>query len=117
MAGPDIPPGPSLVAQCRERGVTAFIAASSLMSINVIQAIEASGRRVPDDAAVVGIGGRALAEGGNHRLARVDLGLDACSRAALDYIAGRISGETPAAGLLQPPRLESAPSLAPPRPA
>lgn len=100
----------------RQGSITAFIAASSLMSIKIIEAIEATGRRVPDDASVVGIGGKALGEGDNNRLAHVDLCLDRCARAALDYIRDRIDGASAPGGLVCAPRLDIGSSLAPAAP-
>lgn len=73
--------------------ISGVIAASSMMSINIIQAVEATGRRVPDDMSVIGIGGHALGDWAVPRLTRVDMALDVCGRAAQDYIARRIANE------------------------
>jgi len=84
-------------------GITGVIAASSLMSARVVGAVTATGRSVPQDVSVVGIGGAALAEWSPLKLTRIDLDLSACGRAALDHIATQVTGvEDHAPAPLQP---------------
>jgi LacI family transcriptional regulator len=84
-------------------GITGILAASSAISANVLQALAAMGRTVPGDVSVVGIGGTALTEWTSPVLTRVDIALDQCGRAALDFIAARVSGaEVPTPGQYRP---------------
>jgi LacI family transcriptional regulator len=62
----------------------------------------AAGRSVPEDISVIGIGGGALGVGSTPQLTRIDLALDICGKAALDFIAARVGGANPPA---QPPDL------------
>jgi LacI family transcriptional regulator len=73
--------------------ITAVIAASGVTSINVVRAVTATGRSVPNDISVIGIGGKAISEWASPRVTRVDLGLETCGRAALDHIVARVEGD------------------------
>jgi LacI family transcriptional regulator len=72
--------------------ITGVIAASGRTSTKAVSAIRLTGRSVPDDISVVGIGGEAIAQWNTLPLTRVDLALEACGQAALDYIASNVSG-------------------------
>jgi LacI family transcriptional regulator len=72
--------------------ITGIIAASSLMSAHVVGAVTATGRSVPKDVSVIGIGGSALAEWSPLKLTRIDLDLNLCGQEALDYIAAQVNG-------------------------
>ncbi|MCS0502181.1 LacI family DNA-binding transcriptional regulator [Ancylobacter mangrovi] len=94
--------------------ITAIVAASGVTSINVIRAVMATGRSVPEDISVIGIGGRAIGEWGAH-MTRVDLGLETCGRAALDYIAARVEGRPTAPAFRLEPTIAGGGSVAPPK--
>ncbi|KAA0685350.1 LacI family transcriptional regulator [Neorhizobium sp. P12A] len=79
--------------------ITGIVAVSSATSANVLHAVEATGRTVPDDVSVVSIGGSMLGEWSTPKLTRVDIALDECGRGALDYIAARVNeDDAPVAG-------------------
>jgi LacI family transcriptional regulator len=72
--------------------ITGVIAASGTTSLKAVSAIRMTGRSVPEDISVVGIGGEAVAQWNTTRLTRVDLALETCGQAAMDYIASSVSG-------------------------
>jgi LacI family transcriptional regulator len=96
----------------RHPKITGVVAASSMMSLNVVQAIEQTGRRVPDDVSAIGVGGGALWEWSSTRLTRIDLSLDVCGHAALDYIATRVGGSDAPSNFTQPPLIVDRQSVA-----
>lgn len=96
----------------REPGITGIIAASGLTSLNAIDAIAATGRRVPEDVSVIGISGEAVGQWTTDRLSRIDLELEACGWAALDYIAARVSGLDASSRSEKAPRLVRGSSVA-----
>jgi LacI family transcriptional regulator len=96
----------------RNPRITGVVAASSMMSINVVNAIEQTGRSVPDDVSVVGVGGGALWEWNIPRLTHIDLCLDICGKAALDYIATRVGGSDAPSEFTQPPLIVDRQSVA-----
>lgn len=75
--------------------ITGVIAASGLTSIHAAQAVAATGRSVPTDVSIIGVGGDALAQWCVSEITHVDLALGTCARAAVDYIAAHFGG-TPA---------------------
>lgn len=75
--------------------ITGVIAASGTTSIKTVNAIGLTGRSVPQDVSVVGVGGEAIAQWNRPHLTRVDLALEACGQAAMDYIASSVSGTAP----------------------
>jgi LacI family transcriptional regulator len=95
--------------------ISGIVAVSSATSVNVLQAVVAAGRRVPEDVSVVSIGGAMLGEWGAPQLTRVDIALDDCGRGALDYIAARVNGGDPSGPEAYPPRLIRGLSVAPRR--
>jgi LacI family transcriptional regulator len=95
--------------------VTGVIAASGVTSVTIAQAIAATGRKVPDDISVIGVGGAAITEFRDPQMARVDLALDVCSKAALDHIAARVSGEATAEEFVVEPRVVSGKSVGSPK--
>lgn len=85
---------PAIAQMFEERpSITAVIAASGVTSINVVGAVTATGRTVPHDISVIGIGGKAISEWATPQVSRVDLGLEICGRAALDHIVARVEGD------------------------
>jgi DNA-binding LacI/PurR family transcriptional regulator len=96
----------------RNPRITGVVAASSMMSINVVHAIEQTGRRVPDDVSAIGVGGSALWEWSSPRLTRIDLCLDVCGQAALDYIATRVGGSDALPKFTQLPQIVDRQSVA-----
>lgn len=72
--------------------ITGVIAASGTTSVNAINAIGLTGRTVPKDVSLVGIAGKAVTHWNTPRLTRIDLALEACGQAAMDYIASSVSG-------------------------
>ncbi|MGV6874775.1 LacI family DNA-binding transcriptional regulator [Pseudochelatococcus sp. B33] len=106
---------PATVRLFEERpATTAIIAASGVTSLNVVRAATAAGRAVPRDVSVIGIGGKAISEWGASRVARVDLGLETCGRAALDYIVARVEGHQGAPDFALEPVIVSGDSIGPP---
>lgn len=73
-------------------GITAIITSSHMISLGVIDSIRQARRSIPADMSVVSIGNPKLARWATPKLTYIDLRLEACSRAALDYIAGRVAG-------------------------
>jgi LacI family transcriptional regulator len=73
--------------------ITGVLAASGTTSLKAVSAIRLTGRSVPEDISVVGIGGEAVAQWNTTRLTRVDLALETCGQAAMDYIASSVSGD------------------------
>jgi LacI family transcriptional regulator len=92
--------------------ITAIVAMSSAVSVNAIRAVNATGRSVPGDVSVIGIGGGALAGWSTPQLTRIDLALDVSGRAALDFIAAKVAGENPPEGLVHQPQIVRATSVA-----
>src|SRR5262245_10811785 len=91
---------------------TGLIAASGTTSINGVYAVTATGRSVPHDVSVVGVGGGALDQWNTPRLTRIDLALEECGRAALDYMAARVQGSHARPPCIARPRIVEGASLA-----
>lgn len=77
----------------RDANLTAFIVGSKSMAIGVIHRLEQSGRSVPGDVSIVGVGSPRTSQWLTPRLATVDVSLAACGRAALDHIAAGVRGD------------------------
>ncbi|MES2183759.1 MAG: LacI family DNA-binding transcriptional regulator [Pseudomonadota bacterium] len=92
--------------------ITGIVAASGVTSLNATHAVTATGRSVPGDVSVIGVGGEAIAQWCIPEITRVDLALDVCGRAALDYIAARVNGATSTADFSLEPRIVSGGSVA-----
>lgn len=75
-----------------DRELTGFIAGSDSMAFGVCAELQHLGRPVPKSASVVSIGNTLMAQWATPRLTTVDVRLAYCGRAALDYVASRISG-------------------------
>lgn len=104
---------PAITQMFRDRpSITGIIAASGVTSINVVHAVTATGRSVPRDVSVVGIGGKAISEWGTPKVTRVDLALETCGKAALDYIAARVHGLPPPAAFSLIPEIVNGDSVA-----
>jgi LacI family transcriptional regulator len=64
-----------------------------MISMGIINEVQRVGLSVPGDISVVAIGNAKLLEWSTPRLTHIDLNLEACGRAALDFIAARVSGQ------------------------
>jgi DNA-binding LacI/PurR family transcriptional regulator len=78
-----------------EPGIDAVFAASDLIALGAIRAIEASGRRVPADVAVVGFDDIGDAEKATPSLTTVRQPIAEIGRAMADRLVRRIAGEDP----------------------
>lgn len=85
--------------------ITGLIATTHMMSMHIASGVRRSGRSVPGDVSMVAIGNARLIEWSTPRLTYIDVNLEACSRAALDYIAAKVAGKGPAPAAIGPPRL------------
>jgi LacI family transcriptional regulator len=74
------------------RDITGLVASTHMISMGIINEILRVGLSVPRDISVVAIGNAKLLEWSTPRLTHIDLSLEACGRAALDFIAARVSG-------------------------
>jgi len=74
------------------RDITGLVASTHMISIGIINEVQRVGLSVPQDISVVAIGNAKLLEWSTPRLTHIDLNLEACGRAALDFIAARVSG-------------------------
>jgi LacI family transcriptional regulator len=110
--------GPSWIVQATAKmfgdhpGITGVIAASGVTSLHAVQAVAATGRSVPADVSVIGVGGDAIAQWCVPEITHVDLALGACARAALDQIAARVKGEAAPAPFSQEVRIVRGRSVA-----
>jgi LacI family transcriptional regulator len=77
----------------KNRDITALVASTHMISMGIINEVQRVGLSVPDDISVVAIGNAKLLEWSTPRLTHIDLNLEACGRAALDFIAARVSGQ------------------------
>lgn len=75
-----------------DSGITALLAGSDALAAGALERLEAMGRQVPRDIAVVSIGNTRLSSRQGQKLATIDVGLAECGRAALDYIASAAKG-------------------------
>jgi LacI family transcriptional regulator len=92
--------------------ITGIIASSNLISMGIIDAVRRTGRSVPEDISIVGIGNTRLAEWSMPKLTHVDLNLQACGHAALDFIAASVAGEPFDRTIVPPARLVRGDSVA-----
>jgi LacI family transcriptional regulator len=77
--------------------ITGVIAGSYTMSMGIFRWLRASGRSVPSDVSVVGIGNTRIAEWTSPKLTAINLKLDEFGCAALDYIAAKLGKSEPPA--------------------
>jgi LacI family transcriptional regulator len=75
--------------------ITGVIAGSYTMSMGIFRWLRASGRSVPSDVSVVGIGNTRIAEWTSPKLTAINLKLDQFGCAALDYIAAKLGKSEP----------------------
>jgi LacI family transcriptional regulator len=87
------------------RDITGLVASTHMISMGIINEVLRVGLAVPRDISVVAIGNAKLLEWSTPRLTHIDLNLEACGRAALDFIAARASGAPQAAQTAILPRL------------
>ena len=87
------------------RDITGLVASTHMISMGIINEVLRVGLTVPRDISVVAIGNAKLLEWSTPRLTHIDLNLEACGRAALDFIAARVSGTPQAAQTAILPRL------------
>ncbi|NVO17441.1 MAG: LacI family DNA-binding transcriptional regulator [Rhodoplanes sp.] len=78
-------------------GITGVIAGSYAMSMGIFRWLRASGRSVPNDVSVVGIGNTRIAEWMSPKLTAINLKLDQFGCAALSYIAAKSGRSEPTA--------------------
>lgn len=71
--------------------LTAVITSADSLALGVMHALQESGRDVPGDVSVVGIGNTVFARMAIPRLTTVDVSVGECGRAAVAYIAARLS--------------------------
>jgi LacI family transcriptional regulator len=88
-----------------DRGITGLVASTHMISMGIINEIQRVGLSVPQDISVVAIGNAKLVEWSTPSLTHIDLNLQACGRAALDFIAARVSGVAQPALTAIEPRL------------
>ena len=79
------------------RDITGLVASTHMISMGIINEVLRVGLSVPRDISVVAIGNAKLLEWSTPRLTHIDLNLEACGRAALDFIAAHVTGAAPAA--------------------
>ncbi len=103
------------VAQMYENApdITGIIAASGVTSISMVHAVMATGRTVPGDVSVIGVGGSAIDWFSTPPLHRIDQALATCGRAALDHIAACVAGTPPSKDFLLRPSIVPGRSIAP----
>jgi DNA-binding LacI/PurR family transcriptional regulator len=87
------------------RDITALVASTHMISMGIINEIQRVGLSVPQDISVVAIGNAKLVEWSTPSLTHIDLNLQACGRAALDFVAARVSGTAQPALTRIEPRL------------
>jgi len=87
------------------RDITGLVASTHMISMGIINEVLRVGLAVPRDISVVAIGNAKLLEWSTPRLTHIDLNLEACGRAALNFIAARASGAPQAAQTAILPRL------------
>ena len=90
---PAIPKPPFQNLLAKNRDITALVASTHMISMGIINEVQRVGLSVPNDISVVAIGNAKLLEWSTPRLTHIDLNLEACGRAALDFIAARVSGQ------------------------
>jgi LacI family transcriptional regulator len=74
------------------KNITGLIAGSYSMSMGITSWLQASGRSVPEEISVVGIGNPMLAAWSSPPLTAVDLCLQTCGQSAVDFVVGRVRG-------------------------
>lgn len=99
----------------RNRDITAIYVANDQMALGVIQALEDSGRRVPQDVSVVGFDDIPEAAYFRPPLTTVRLDFWALGRLCMGQLLKMVAGETPDPVPLIPPKLLVRSSTAPPR--
>ena len=77
----------------RQPTLTAFVVGSNAMALGAVAWLKQTGRMVPDDISVIGVGTPQTAAWITPQLTLVDANLGNCARAAVNYIAARVSGE------------------------
>jgi LacI family transcriptional regulator len=93
---PTLPGAPEAAvsdALAKNRDITGLVASTHMISMGIINEVQRVGLSVPDDISVVAIGNAKLVEWSTPRLTHIDLNLEACGHAALDFIAARVSGQ------------------------
>lgn len=79
----------------RDPALTAFVVGSNAMAMGAVSWLKQTGRSVPGDISVIGVGTPQTAAWITPNLSTVDANLAGCARAAVDYISARIEGEKP----------------------
>ncbi|BAS27044.1 LacI family transcriptional regulator [Limnochorda pilosa] len=84
--------GSELMGRCPE--LTAFFAANDLMALGLLRALHEAGRRVPDDASVVGFDDIPEAAFLTPALTTVDMPMERLGRRAMEIMLRMLRGET-----------------------
>ena len=80
----------------REDHVGAIVTTNDHMAINLIEQLESSGRRVPDDVSIVGFDGSRIGAHPRIGLTTVAQPVEQLARSSLDLLLERVLGEIPA---------------------
>jgi len=75
----------------RHDGTTGFLVGSDLLAIGTMNGLQEAGLEVPRDASVIGVGNTRLSILSAPHLTSVDVGLEACAKAALQFVSGDLS--------------------------
>jgi DNA-binding LacI/PurR family transcriptional regulator len=104
------------VALEQSSNITAFFAGNDLSALGALDAIEASGRSVPDDVSLVGYDNTSVAALGHVDLTTIDQGAQRLGQLAVEMLIERIEeGRTEARHIVIPPWLVVRRTTAPPR--
>ena len=79
----------------REDHVGAIVTTNDHMAINLIEQLESSGRRVPDDVSIVGFDGSRIGAHPRIGLTTVAQPVEQLARSSLDLLLERVLGEIP----------------------
>ena len=88
----------------RDPNLTAFVVGAASMAMGVVSWLRETGRSVPRDVSVIGVGSARMTDWMAPSLTTVDTQLATCGRAALDYIAAKVKNQHP-----EVPRMGSVP--------
>jgi LacI family transcriptional regulator len=102
-------------ALAQNRDITGLVASTHMISMGIINEVRRTGLSVPDDISVIAIGNAKLLEWSTPRLTHINLNLEACGHAALDFIAARVAGHAHASEPTILPRLVFGNSVTVPR--
>jgi len=104
-ASPDTPEAAVSKALAQNRDITGLVSSTHMISMGIINEVRRAGLSVPDDISVIAIGNAKLLEWSTPRLTHIDLNLEACGHAALDFIAAQFAGHAQASEPVIPPEV------------